>query len=337
MNLHLAGVAPWREEGIYNPIIEREAGVKCHLAGIQGKAKTVVLEPDGNSVPKRRVVHILESFYYADKFTEKMIPYYGEFLLDSGAFTLFTDGKKGRGIVWEEYVDKYADFIKRNDVRHFFELYIDKLVCYDEVKRLRKRLERKAERPCIPVWHKSRGKDDYIRICQKYDYIAVGGLVGAGGAGAVPEGNYDSKNMSSTVVPFRNGIMLSVAVGLAASRKLAKVVLGNHGGDHFIYPDCRSEFIDAMCKAACLGTDGKVEVRSPFDGITKADIVKIGADLGVPFELTYSCYKGGKNHCGKCGTCRERREAFESAGVPDPTKYDGKGEWYTAKKKGGAR
>ena len=157
------------------------------------------------------------------------------------------------------------------------------------------------------------------------------------GAGAVPEGNYDSKNMASTVVPFRNGIMLSVAVGLAASRKLAKVVLGNHGGDHFIYPDCRSEFIDSIGEAALLGTDGKVEVRSPFDGITKADIVKIGADLGVPFELTYSCYKGGKNHCGKCGTCRERREAFERAGVPDPTKYDGNGEWYPAKKKGGAR
>ena len=131
--------------------------------------------------------HILESFYYCNKgYTERLLPFYGKFILDSGAYTMFSFAK-GQQLNWEEYIDRYADFIKRNDVRHFFELDIDKLVGYDEVRRLRKRLESKAERPCIPVWHKSRGKDDYIRICEEYDYIAVGGLVGAGGAGASVE------------------------------------------------------------------------------------------------------------------------------------------------------
>lgn len=177
MNLYLVGVAPWREEGIYNPIIEREAGVKCHLAGLQGKAKTFVLESDGNGVPKRRGVHILESFYYADEFTEKMIPYYGEFLLDSGAFTFFSDVKRGRGVVWEEYVDRYADFILRNKVQNFFELDIDKLIGYERVLALRRRLEKKIGAQPIPVWHKSRGKDNFLRMCREYKYVAIGGVV----------------------------------------------------------------------------------------------------------------------------------------------------------------
>lgn len=142
------------------------------------------------------------------------------------------------------------------------------------------------------------------------------------GADAIPEGHYAADNMKSTVVPFRNGIMLAFAAGLAESNGLDAIVLGNHAGDHTIYPDCRREFIDGMAEAVKAGTWKRIKVVSPFCDVTKADIVKVGARLGVPLGKTYSCYKGRKHHCGKCGTCVERREAFELAGVPDPTIYE---------------
>jgi len=141
------------------------------------------------------------------------------------------------------------------------------------------------------------------------------------GASAIPDGHYAEANMASTVVPFRNGIMLAVAAGLAESRGLSRIVLGNHGGDHFVYPDCRPEFISGMNAAIEAGTGGNVGVESPFCLKSKADIVSIGRDLGVPFADTYSCYKGGRRHCGKCGTCVERKEAFALAHVIDPTDY----------------
>lgn len=132
-----------------------------------------------NRVPidAQKGVSILESFYYADDFTEKMIPFFKKFLLDSGAFTLFTDKSKGSGIVWEDYVDRYADFIIRNNVELFFELDIDKLVGKDKVLELRRRLEKKAGRQCIPVWHKFRGKEAFLRMCDEYKYVAIGGIV----------------------------------------------------------------------------------------------------------------------------------------------------------------
>ena len=142
------------------------------------------------------------------------------------------------------------------------------------------------------------------------------------GADKIPEGHYAADNMKSTVVPFRNGIMLSVAAGLAESNGLDTIILGNHAGDHTIYPDCRPEFIDGMTEAIKAGTWKHIKVVSPFCRKTKADIVKVGAKLGVPYELTYSCYKGGKRHCGKCGTCVERKEAFQLAKVKDPTVYE---------------
>ena len=141
------------------------------------------------------------------------------------------------------------------------------------------------------------------------------------GADAIPEGHYEDENMKSTVVPFRNGIMLSIAAGLAESKSLDVLVLGNHSGDHTIYPDCRPEFIAGITEAIFQGTCNNVEVVSPFCNITKTDIVKLGKELGVDFALTYSCYKGGELHCGKCGTCQERIEAFQEAGVKDPTNY----------------
>ncbi len=142
------------------------------------------------------------------------------------------------------------------------------------------------------------------------------------GAEAIPEGHYTSENMSSTVVPFRNGIMLSIAAGIAESRGLSRIMIANHGGDHAIYPDCRKGFIDAMNLAVNEGTGMKVELIAPYTGITKSDIARIGKKIGVDYSLTYSCYKGGEKHCGKCGTCVERKEAMRDAGIADPTNYE---------------
>ena len=142
------------------------------------------------------------------------------------------------------------------------------------------------------------------------------------GADAIPEGNYDDENMKSTVVPFRNGIMLAVACGIAESRDLRRVMLANHFGDHAIYPDCRRDFVDAMSEALRRGTYCGVTVFAPYTDITKADIARRGAQLGIDYAETYSCYKGGEHHCGRCGTCRERREALAEAGIADPTLYD---------------
>lgn len=140
--------------------------------------------------------------------------------------------------------------------------------------------------------------------------------------GDIPEGYYTAENMKSTVVPFRNGIMLSIAAGFAESNGCDVLVLGNHSGDHAIYPDCRPEFIEGIKKAIYEGTEKHIEVVSPFCDMSKTDIVEVGDKLGVDFRLTYSCYKGGEKHCGKCGTCTERKEAFRLAGVEDPTEYE---------------
>jgi len=142
------------------------------------------------------------------------------------------------------------------------------------------------------------------------------------GANAIPEGNYDDSNMKSTVVPFRNGIMLSIAIGLAESNNLKKVLIANHAGDHTIYPDCRPEFIAAINQAAIAGTYVHVKVDAPYTLITKTDIARIGKKLGINYAETWSCYKGGEKHCGKCGTCMERKEALREAGIDDPTEYE---------------
>lgn len=131
----------------------------------------------------------------------------------------------------------------------------------------------------------------------------------------IPEGHYEDDNMKSTVVPFRNGIMLSIAAGLAESRGLKKVMLANHGGDHAIYPDCRPGFVSAMGEAIRQGTYDGIVIDAPYTDITKSDIARIGKKIGVDYSLTYSCYKGGEKHCGKCGTCVERMEALRDAGI----------------------
>ncbi|MBP3298601.1 MAG: 7-cyano-7-deazaguanine synthase QueC [Muribaculaceae bacterium] len=141
------------------------------------------------------------------------------------------------------------------------------------------------------------------------------------GADSIPEGHYAADNMKSTVVPFRNGIMLAVAAGLAESRGLKHVMMANHGGDHTIYPDCRPEFVSAMSEAMRLGTFPGITLLAPYTDMTKGDIARRGKELGMDYALTYSCYKGGEKHCGKCGTCVERKEAMAEAGIEDPTIY----------------
>ena len=142
------------------------------------------------------------------------------------------------------------------------------------------------------------------------------------GADAIPEGHYAAENMKSTVVPFRNGIMLSIACGIAESRGLKNVMIANHFGDHSIYPDCRSGFVEAMSQAMSEGTYDGVKVFAPYTGISKTDIARHGATLGIDYTETYSCYKGGAKHCGKCGTCVERKEALHDAGIDDRTEYE---------------
>lgn len=142
----------------------------------------------------------------------------------------------------------------------------------------------------------------------------------------VPDGHYTDTAMRATVVPNRNAMMLDVAVARAVSAGADAVAFGAHAGDHPIYPDCRPEFLQAYEQMALTANEGFVHpefrVLAPFIDVAKADIVTLGAELGVPFANTWSCYKGGTVHCGTCGTCVERREAFDLAGVADPTIYE---------------
>lgn len=142
------------------------------------------------------------------------------------------------------------------------------------------------------------------------------------GADAVPDGQYDTDNMRSTVVPFRNGIMLSVAAGLAESRGLRHVMMANHSGDHAVYPDCRPLFVDAMSSAIAAGTYDGITLSAPYTGLSKSDIALRGKQLGIDYTETYSCYKGGEHHCGTCATCQERRQALKEAGINDKTIYE---------------
>lgn len=142
------------------------------------------------------------------------------------------------------------------------------------------------------------------------------------GADAIPEGHYEDENMKSTVVPFRNGIMLAIAAGIAESNGMKYLMIANHGGDHAIYPDCRPEFIRAMSDATRFGTYPGIEILAPYTDITKGEIALRGKQLGIDYAETWSCYKGGERHCGKCGTCVERKEALQYAGIKDDTEYE---------------
>lgn len=148
----------------------------------------------------------------------------------------------------------------------------------------------------------------------------------------VPDGHYAEETMRVTVVPNRNAIMLTIAFGIAAAAGDDAVAAAVHGGDHFIYPDCRPGFTDAFAAMQRAALDGYADValHVPFVRKSKADIVAEGARAGTPFAETWSCYKGGVIHCGRCGTCVERREAFDLAGVADPTTYADPDYWRAA-------
>ena len=139
----------------------------------------------------------------------------------------------------------------------------------------------------------------------------------------LPEGHYAEDSMKSTVVPNRNMILLALAGGHALSLGFDTIAYAAHAGDHTIYPDCRPEFADAMDKALGLADWKDLNLHRPYVEMTKSDLVCLGDQLEAPLELTWSCYAGGEIHCGKCGTCVERKEAFELANIADPTKYEG--------------
>jgi 7-cyano-7-deazaguanine synthase len=160
------------------------------------------------------------------------------------------------------------------------------------------------------------------------DLSAITNLIGTSaltGDIEVPDGHYAEQTMKITVVPNRNMMMLSIATAIAVAENAQIVATGVHGGDHFIYPDCRAEFVHSVCATAMIGNLGMSEnfmgIQAPFVHGDKTDIARRASDLGVPILETWSCYKGGEIHCGSCGTCFERREAFDLAGVPDPTPY----------------
>lgn len=146
-------------------------------------------------------------------------------------------------------------------------------------------------------------------------------LTPASGAGEIPHGAYNPTNMNHTVVPNRNAILLMAAAGIAQARAHTTIATAVHGGDHHIYPDCRPDFIATADQTVRAGTGGAVSIHAPYTLRTKTDIVRLGAQLGAPLHLTWSCYKGAEHHCGACGTCTERAEAFRDADIPDPTTY----------------
>jgi 7-cyano-7-deazaguanine synthase len=175
------------------------------------------------------------------------------------------------------------------------------------------------EIPCA-AWHAERlGVRHHVIPLDFIGDLFRSDLLTSGGE--IPKGHYEAETMQQTVVPFRNGILLAIAAGFAESVGAQRLVIAAHAGDHAIYPDCREEFMQAMADAVRLGTYAEVEIWRPFIKMTKADIACRGAELGVDFAQTWSCYVGGQTHCGECGTCVERREAFLVAELPDPTSY----------------
>ncbi len=142
------------------------------------------------------------------------------------------------------------------------------------------------------------------------------------GAEAIPEGEYDFDNMKSTVVPFRNGIMIAAAAGLAESHGLNTVLIATNSSGDAHYPDCRKSFIDSMSKAVHEGTYEGIRVSAPYDMLSKVEVAIRGKRLGIDFSTTYSCYRGEEKHCGRCASCLERRQVLKDAGIVDTTEYD---------------
>ncbi|MDH5559075.1 MAG: 7-cyano-7-deazaguanine synthase QueC [Alphaproteobacteria bacterium] len=207
---------------------------------------------------------------------------------------------------------------------------LTRLVSFDYGQRHKKELDFAARTAAdLGVRH------DIIDIANIGNFLSGSALTGDID---VPDGHYAEDNMRVTVVPNRNAIMLTIAFGVAAGENASAVAAAVHAGDHFVYPDCRPAFVDAFRAMQNCALEGmwEVDLYTPFVGMSKADIARAGADLGVPFELTWSCYKGGESHCGRCGTCVERQEALHLAGVPDPTHYEDPDYWVEACKDRGS-
>lgn len=202
---------------------------------------------------------------------------------------------------------------------------LDRLISFDYGQRHRREIEHAAR-----IASELGVRHDVVDIAGLGKFLTSSSLISGGEA--VPDGHYAEDNMKSTVVPNRNAIMLSIAFGIAAGAKAEAVGIAVHSGDHFIYPDCRPAFVDAFRAMQDTALEGmwEIELYAPFTGTDKAGIVAEGAKLGVPYALTWSCYKGGDKHCGRCGTCVERREAFHLANVPDPTQYEDADYWLQA-------
>lgn len=198
------------------------------------------------------------------------------------------------------------------------------LLTFDYGQRHRRELEfaRFTVAELMAPWSNREISHDVINLTSVGQLLSGSGLTDP--AIPIPDGHYAEQSMKSTIVPNRNAIMLSIAYGVGVARKAQIVATGVHSGDHFIYPDCRPLFITTLDKALMYGNEGLDHpyLYTPFISLTKAEIVTIGAQLKVPFEQTWSCYKGGEYHCGRCGTCTERIEAFKLAGIADPTLYE---------------
>lgn len=202
---------------------------------------------------------------------------------------------------------------------------LERLVSFDYGQRHRREIERAAA-----IASRLGARHDVVDIAGLGRFLTSSSLISGGDA--VPDGHYAESTMKSTVVPNRNAIMLSIAFGIAAGAKADAVGIAVHGGDHFIYPDCRRAFVEAFraMQDCALEDIWQVALYAPFVNTDKTGIVREGARLGVPFALTWSCYKGGEKHCGRCGTCVERAEAFHLAGVADPTAYEDPDYWKEA-------
>lgn len=199
-----------------------------------------------------------------------------------------------------------------------------RLVSFDYGQRHKKELE--YARHCATRLMTLHDVVDIVTV----GHLLTGSVLTSGGA--IPEGHYAEETMRATVVPNRNAIMLTIAFGVAAAEKADSVAAAFHGGDHFIYPDCRPAFVEAFNSMQRYALDGlaRTSLYAPFVHMSKADIVREGARLGVPFAETWSCYSGGAHHCGRCGTCVERREAFHLAEIDDPTHYQDTDYWVEA-------
>jgi 7-cyano-7-deazaguanine synthase len=160
---------------------------------------------------------------------------------------------------------------------------------------------------------------DVVDISSAMGSITSSALIGGG---EIPTGHYTDASMRKTVVPNRNMILMSFLASMAIDRGISNIAFGPHQGDFTIYPDCRLRFVVFLEKAIQEGNYEKLKVLVPFLNLPKGEIIYIGKKLKVPYELTWTCYKGGEKACGKCGSCVERREAFEKAKMEDPLEYE---------------